>query len=278
MTRVLVLGGAGMLGHKTFQLLGERFESFASFRRVDRRLRAAALFPPQGVIDGVDVRDPVSLARAMDLVRPDVVVNCVGLIKQREDAKQPALADERGARLIHVSTDCVFSGAAGDYRETNVPDATDLYGRTKLLGEVDAPNVLTIRTSMIGRELFHRVSLVEWLISQRGPTVRGFTNAHFSGLTTIALAREIARLISEFPTLHGLYHVGGDPISKHDLLVLLRDAYALDCRIEPDDAFHCDRTLNTERYRAATRFQPPSWPALVAELAADPTPYDTIYT
>jgi dTDP-4-dehydrorhamnose reductase len=278
-----------MLGHKAFQVLSTRVETFAAFRCFDQRLRETMLFPRDRVIDGVDARDLDSVARAFDAARPDCVLNCIGIIKQLKEATQPKpsilinalfphlLADlcaERGTRLIHLSTDCVFSGARGDYVESDLTDPVDLYGRTKLVGEVSAPHVLTIRTSMIGRELFSSVSLVEWFLRQGGAAVRGYTNARFSGLTTIAVAAEIGRVIAELPQLTGIYHVSGPAISKYDLLLLLREAYGVPCEIEPYDDFRCDRTLRSDRYRSAAGFAPASWPAMVAEMRRDATPYD----
>jgi dTDP-4-dehydrorhamnose reductase len=223
-------------------------------------------------------------------VRPDVILNCVGVIKQLDAAKDArasiytnalfphllaAEATERGARVIHVSTDCVFSGERGSYRETDFADARDLYGRTKLLGELPAPH-LTMRTSIVGRELFSSLSLLDWFLSQRGRRVRGFQRAIYSGFSTIALSREIARVISDRPKLAGLYHVSSEPIAKYDLLHLWRSAYGVDIEIEPDDAFLCDRSLLSGRYRADAGFTPPSWPEMVDEMARDATPYARI--
>ena len=290
MTKVLVLGGAGMLGHKAFQTLAARFETWVTFRRFDDRLRATGLFPPSRVLEGVDAAQLDTVRAALDRVKPDVVLNCVGVIKQLDAAKDArtsiytnalfphllaAEASERGARVIHVSTDCVFSGEQGHYRESDFADARDLYGRTKLLGELPAPH-LTMRTSIVGRELFSSLSLLDWFLSQRGRRVRGFRRAIYSGFSTIALSREIARVIAERPALAGLYHVSSEPIAKYDLLHLWREAYGVDVEIEPDDAFLCDRSLISERYRADAGFTPPSWPAMVEEMARDRTPYERI--
>ena len=290
MTRVLVLGGAGMLGHKAFQTLSERFETWVTFRRFDERLRASGLFPESRVIAGVDASALETVRDAVDRARPDVILNCVGVIKQLDAAKDArtsiytnalfphllaAEASERGARVIHVSTDCVFSGDRGQYGEEDFADARDLYGRTKFLGELPAPH-LTMRTSIVGRELFTTLSLLDWFLSQRGGTVRGFRRAIYTGFSTIALSREIARVIGERPGLTGLYHVSSEPITKYDLLHLWREAYGVEVGIEPDDAFFCDRSLRSERYRADAGFTPPSWPDMVREMARDATPYERI--
>ena len=286
--RVMVLGAGGMLGHKAFQLFSQRFETVATFRRFDARLRATGLFPEHQVIDGVDAADVATVRRAIGEFRPDCVLNCVGIIKQLKEATDARVSiytnalyphllaeicGDAGTRLVHISTDCVFSGKRGQYVEQDQPDAEDLYGRTKYLGEVDYPHAVTVRTSIIGRELFSRVSLVDWFLSQQGGRVRGFTNAIFSGFTTIALSRELARIIENLPHLSGVYQVSCEPISKFELLELLGDCFDVDVEIEPYDAFRCDRSLRSDRYRAETGFRPPAWPEMIEEMAQDETPY-----
>jgi dTDP-4-dehydrorhamnose reductase len=290
---LLVLGGAGMLGHKVFQLLGSQLDVMVTFRRFDRRLRETGLFLEQRVIDGVDVHKLDTVRKAIERAQPKVVVNCVGIIKQLPTAHDPALAiytnslfphllaglcAEAGARLIHISTDCVFSGEEGHYSESSIPNARDLYGRTKLLGEVTGPGSLTLRTSVIGRELFTSASLVDWFLSQRGGKVQGYRRAIYTGVTTAVLSREIGRVIAEFPTLSGLYQVASDPISKFELLLLLRDAFGVDVTVEPFDDFFCDRSLTGDEYRKVTGFVAPPWPDMVRDLAADATPYERFRT
>ena len=165
-------------------------------------------------------------------------------------------------RLIHISTDCVFSGRKGNYSEDDLPDPPDLYGRSKLLGEVEGKNCLTIRTSMIGRELKGTHGLLEWLLSQRDAQVRGFKRAIFSGFTTQALADTIEEIVSEHRGLNGVWHVAAEPITKFDLLTLVKQTYGLAVEIEPDEAFVCDRSLNGSRFNSATGFRSPSWPEL----------------
>jgi dTDP-4-dehydrorhamnose reductase len=288
---VLVLGGTGMLGHKMFQTLGRRFaETWCAIRRplTDPALARIDILRSEKVLHA-DAADFPSLERILLDRRPDVIVNCVGVVKQRAEATAPVpsilinsllphrLLEACGrwhGRLIHISTDCVFSGHRGGYLETDVPDAEDLYGRTKALGEVQRANALTLRTSIIGRELFHFRSLLEWFLSQSGGRVRGFRRAQFSGVTTNLLSEVVADIIANRPDLGGLYQVTGPMISKFDLLTVLRDAYRLDVEIVSDDDFVCDRSMNGEKFRQATGFRCPAWPELAAQLAADPTPYD----
>lgn len=289
--RVLILGGSGMLGHKLWQTIKERFETHVTFRRPVAAYANLGIFNPEHSLGGVSALDFDSVARALDTVQAQVVVNCIGVVKQDAGAKDPVvsiavnslfpqrlsqLCRASGTRLIHISTDCVFSGRKGNYSEADEPDALDLYGRTKLLGEVEDENSLTIRTSMVGRELAGAHGLIEWFLGQRGGQVRGFQRAVFSGFTTGALSGIIAGIISEHSELHGLWHVAADPISKFELLTLVKQAYGLDIKIEPDEAFVCDRSLNGNRFRATTGFAPPSWSEMIEQIRQDTTPYEEL--
>ena len=290
---VLVLGAAGMLGHKVFQRLSPRFETIAAVRRPWEQLPGAVqrALPRAQTINTGDALDWEALGSRLDDIRPAVVINCVGIIKQRSEAKSPlpsltinALLPHRIAerigrwdgRLIHFSTDCVFNGRRGGYREEDHSDAEDLYGKTKFLGEVTVDNAVTLRTSIIGRELTGHRSLLDWFLSQQGGSVRGFRRAIYSGVTTNEMAKVVEMVITDVPRLSGLFQVVSEPIAKYDLLLLLREAYGIDVAIEPDDREVCDRSMNGDRFRAATGWQAPSWPALVRELAADPTPYSQL--
>jgi dTDP-4-dehydrorhamnose reductase len=218
-------------------------------------------------------------------------VNCIGIVKQDQAAKdryqsiainalfphQLARAcAARGVRLIHLSTDCIFSGRRGNYKEADVSDAEDMYGRTKWLGELDYEHSLTLRTSMIGRELSGCHGLIEWFLSQRGKTVRGFKKAIFSGFTTTALSEIIAKVIANPDALQGVWHVAADPINKFDLLSMVKQAFQLDIEIEPDETFLCDRSLDDSRFRARTGFKPSSWEQMIDRMTHDTTPYDEI--
>lgn len=248
------------------------------------RSGASARLLPADLADrlvvGVDVENFDSLSAAFAETRPELVVNCIGLVKQLSAADDPlqalpinAMLPHRlarlcqivGARLVHVSTDCVFAGTRGLYREVDAPDAQDLYGRSKLLGEVDYPHAITLRTSIIGHELASAHGLVGWFLAQHGP-VRGFSRAVFSGLPTVELARVIRDHVLPRPELHGLYHVSAEPIDKHTLLGLVREAYGKTIDITPDERLVIDRSLDSTRFREATGFTPKPWPALVQAM------------
>lgn len=287
--RVLILGGSGMLGHKLWQVYRNRFDTWATVRASYRTYARYDLFDPQRLLGDVDAFNFDTVVQALATVRPDVVINCIGIIKQVSAAKDPFisltlnslfphklanLCRAAGARLIHISTDCVFSGSKGMYSEDDISDAEDLYGRTKFLGEVDAPGCLTLRTSIIGRELQTTNGLVEWFLSNQGGRVRGYNRAIYSGFTTLAISDIIANVIEHHPELSGVYHVSSAPINKYDLLCLLRDAYGMQVEIEPYPDVQIDRSLDSNHFRVATGFAPPTWPNMIQAMAEDPTPYN----
>jgi dTDP-4-dehydrorhamnose reductase len=291
--KIAILGAAGMLGHKMFQRLR------AAFPGTVATMRKPADCPPfddigllQGgdVLTGIDVMDFEALGAALSEIRPDYLINCVGIVKQRAQARHAipsiainallphrlaALAATWQGRLIHFSTDCVFSGARGSYTEEDESDAQDLYGRSKFLGEAAGPNALTLRTSMIGRELFEHASLLDWFRAQGGRTIPGYRGVTFSGLTTNHLADLVTEIIRNHPDLTGLYQAAGRPISKYDLLCLLRDAYGLNVEIAPDDTQQSDRSMSGGKLYRAIGYRAPSWPELVHQLAADSTAYES---
>lgn len=289
--RLLILGGSGMLGHRLWLACRDRFETTVALhgRLADRPW--AGLFDPARTLEGVDLLDDAALGAALLRARPDVVVNAAGLVKQRPDGEDPlanarlnallphrvaALCAAGGSRLVHLSTDCVFSGRRGGYTEEDLPDPTDVYGRAKLLGEVAGAGRLTLRTSIVGRELAGRQGLLEWLIANRDGRVKGYTRAVFSGLTTAAMAATVAEVVERWPSLEGVWHVASPPIAKHELLVALDGALGLGVAVEPDETVVIDRSLDDARFRAATGIPKPTWGAMVAGLAADPLPYDTL--
>lgn len=280
--RILILGGEGMLGHQLVQSLSERHELFSTIRGNIQSSSLHRWLPADRLCGGVDVRSADALSEVFARARPLAVINAVGIVKQRDAARDAieslevnALLPHRlalmcetvGARLIQISTDCVFSGETGGYRESDFADARDLYGRSKYLGEVGAPHCVTLRSSIIGLELKHKSSLIEWFLAQRG-TIRGFRKAIFSGLTTAEMARVIDRVLVDWTALSGLYQVASDPINKYDLLTrLAHNLGREDIRIEPDDSFSCDRSLNADAFNTATGYRPPAWDDMLAELS-----------
>lgn len=280
--KILILGVSGMLGHKVFAEFSRAgdceawgtLRSPSLLRHFDEASRAR-------IRVGVDVLDQDALTRLFAQVQPHVVINCVGLIKQLADAEDPltalplnamlphrlaALCKLSGARLIHVSTDCVFSGSRGNYREDDISDAYDLYGKSKYIGEVrHDTQAITLRTSIIGHELGSNVALVDWFLSQQ-TRVKGYRRAIFSGLPTVELARVMHEVVLPRPELHGLYHVSAAAIAKYDLLDLIAQQYGKQIEIDGDDAVVIDRSLDSSRFTLATGYRAPEWPKLIATM------------
>jgi len=291
--RILVLGASGMLGHKLLQTLHPRFEVFATVRS-DASMRtcmnALPDFPCGHFRSGVDALDFAAVRRTIAELQPQVIVNCIGVVKQSDvihhavpsiqlNALFPhqlaQLCGEQRIRLILFSTDCVFSGRRGNYSEQDVADPIDLYGRSKLLGEVDQAGCLTLRTSIVGWELEHQRSLLGWFALQRGKRIAGYQRAIFSGLSTLEIAHLTGDLIEQWPQLSGLFHIASAPISKFDLLCGLKAALGWnDIDIEPDGEVRCDRSLCSARFQQATGWTAPSWSVMIAELAQERAAYE----
>ncbi len=280
--KVLILGGSGMLGHKMYEVLAEDFDTWVTFRQEPITFYRYGIFDRNKIIYPVDAFNLASVKDAIEKVKPDVVINCIGIIKQIKEAKEPLISIEinslfphrlykycsaMGIEVIHISTDCVFSGKKGMYKEGNFSDAEDLYGRTKYLGEIQGKGALTVRTSIIGRELKTTNGLLEWLFSQEGRTIKGYKNVIFAGYTAIGFAKIIARCIKEFTFLEGIYHIASNPISKFDLLMKFKRALNLNIEIEPSEAERIDRSLDNTKFVQATHYQVPNWDELVEEFA-----------
>ena len=289
MARILVIGGNGMLGHKLVQQLSDRFEIYTTLRRSFETIEKYRLIQRERTIESVNVNSDADLARAFDRSRPDVVINAVGVIKQMPAStdvittlkvnsilphRLRQMSTEYGFRLILVSTDCVFAGDKGNYSEEDKADALDVYGSSKRLGEVIADRCLTIRTSIIGRELLTNHSLIEWFLSNRGGRIKGFTRAIYSGFPTVVFADIISDLLTKHPDLEGLYHISSEPIDKFRLLSMVNRVYKAGIEIEPDESLVIDRSLDSSRFRAATDFVPSDWETMIDRMKSDPTPYD----
>lgn len=272
--KVLVLGGDGMLGHELRRELRDHHET-----RVTQR---AASSDPQ-VFAGVEVRGSSRIEEVIAQFRPAAVVNCIGIVKQRPEAEEAIASIEvnsllphrlaiacraAGARLVQLSTDCVFSGKKGGYREEDLPDPVDVYGRSKLLGEVTGDGALTLRTSMIGLGLYRKTSLIDWFLAQKGK-VQGYRKAIFSGLTTRELSRVLRMILEKHPQASGLYHLSAAPIDKYALLVKLRERLGKSIDIAPVDEPRIDRSLDSTRFRRVFSYKPPEWDAMLDELAVE---------
>lgn len=278
-----------MLGHRLLRGLSDEFDVLGTCRRL-RDDVSEELVAKERLIKDVDVINIGSVQRAISSCRPDAVVNCIGIIKQSPLAKDPVasitinslfphqsatICQEDGTRLIHFSTDCVFSGKKGGYSSEDLPDADDLYGRSKALGEPSGTGVVTLRSSIIGRELGTHYGLVEWLTSQQGKKVKGFQKAYFTGFTTGEMT-EVVRAVLHRDGAQGLWQVASKKISKYDLLLLINEALHLDVEIVADARVHCDRSLDGRGFRQKFNFRPPTWKRMVQGLAEEWYLYDQI--
>ncbi len=280
--RVMVLGASGMLGSAVFRFFkaNDVHETYGVIRNASM-LQYLPASTHHSIYTGVDVLDFDALVNIVEKLRPSVVINCVGLIKQQENADDPlsvlpinAMLPHRleklcalsAARLVHISTDCVFSGRKGLYKESDLSDAEDLYGKSKYIGELrDYKHAITLRTSIIGHELNSTYALVDWFLSQ-SQAVKGYTKAIFSGLPTFELARVIHDYVLPNPELHGLFHVSAAPIAKFDLLKLIAVQYQKNIQINPDDQVVIDRSLDSSTFTKATGYIAPDWPSLIAYM------------
>ncbi|SGY94155.1 dTDP-4-dehydrorhamnose reductase family protein [Moritella viscosa] len=282
--KVLIIGATGMLGYSLFKNLSDaaNLDVFGSVRNIKGKEPFFTDCEEQ-IFQGVDVSDLATVESVIKEVTPDVVINCIGLIKQHSISKQhvdavainsllphklASLCDSHACKLIHFSTDCIFDGKKGSYTEDDIPDARDLYGRSKCLGEVDYAPHLTIRTSIIGHELDSAVSLVDWFLSQEYST-KGFSKAIFSGLPTCVIARLLIEKILPFHELSGLYQLSVDPVNKFTLLNLIADVYNKKIEIQESTELKIDRSLNSERLRNVLSLEIPSWKALISEMHDD---------
>lgn len=289
--KILILGGSGMLGHRLWMNLSKHHEVWVTVRGEHNPFPAVPQFPEAFIRYRVDGLMFEEITRAVASIQPDLVINCIGLIKQMGHlARDPLFSIQlnsllphrislicraANARMLHISTDCVFSGNKGDYHENDQSDAQDLYGRTKFLGEVCYPHCVTLRTSIIGLELKNHLGLIEWFLAQEG-TIKGFKRAIYSGFTTDELSRIIEYYVIPNPDVHGLYQVSSNPISKFDLLNLAKTAFNKKIEILPEEDFFSDRSLDSTRFRNFTGYQPPDWKFMLDEMADSYSFYNSL--
>ena len=281
--RVLVIGASGMIGSTILKVLSDKsdWEVWGSIRNTSSRYFFSDTLS-QRIIPGIDVQYAHNLITILEKVRPNIVINCAGLTKHHVEVENPlislpinALMPHQlagfcrlaGARLIHISTDCVFSGKAGFYSEQDCTDAEDLYGKSKALGELSNQGAITLRTSTIGHEPQSKYGLLEWFLSQEKICI-GYTRAIFSGMPTVILARVIRDIVIPKKDLHGLYHVAAEPISKFDLLQLIAKVYKKNIEITPSNELNVDRSLDSNRFASATGFVAPNWEDMINEMHA----------
>lgn len=268
MKTVLVLGATGILGSAIYRYMAQQpdYLLFGASRN-NQKFK-------------IEAEDPASAINIFNQVQPDIVINCIGIIKQKHTSDDQMmtvngrfphwiskLCNISGARFIHISTDCVFSGSSGNYLENDAPDAIDAYGKSKAVGEINYGNAVTLRTSLIGHENKTTLSLLEWFLSQTD-SVKGFKNAIFSGLPAVEIARVIHKHVLPNEALQGLYHLSASPINKFDLLTLISKVYQKEIKIIPEYEFKIDRSLNSNKFKQETGYSPPAWQELIEVMYA----------
>ncbi len=279
--KILILGASGMIGSALYKRLAveENFDVYGGVRDLGIQKYFSAVLQEKLVMCG-DLSVSKSIHSILKKINPEVVINCAGLTKHKKEADDPKNAipinalmphqfasacDDKGIRFIHISSDCVFSGIKGGYVEDDLPDASDLYGRSKALGEVIQGNSITLRTSTIGHELHTNYGLLEWFLSQ-DRECQGFSKAFFSGLPSVVFAEVIKDFVLPNPNLRGLYHVSADPINKYELLELISKIYGKKIVIKQDREFTIDRSLNYQKFNMATGYTPASWRNLIESM------------
>ena len=279
--KIVILGASGMLGHKLLQHLQQFTDCYGMMRNYNKNLTQTNIFDRSKIINGIDVFKINKMFNNFSKIQPDVIINCIGVIKQKVAAKNfkesiyinsylPHLLAEYSQinkiKFIHISTDCVFDGNKGNYSEKDFSNARDLYGKSKFLGEINYDNSLTLRTSIIGHELFTNYSLVDWFLTQNGGSVNGFKNAIYTGFPTIVFAKVISEILVKYQDLKGLMHISSDKINKFDLLTLIKNIYCLNIEIKKDVDFKCDRSLDSSLFRSLTDITMPDWEEMITQM------------
>lgn len=274
-----------MIGHKMYQVLSKVYaDTWVLFKKKTCEVASNEIFNQDKIIDNFDLIHLDKLHVILDSLMPDVIINAAGITIRRGinenqyrsimiNAALPHFLDNwtkiNKKRLIHFSTDCVFSGKKGFYSEESVTDAEDRYGKTKALGEVISSNSLTLRGSMIGRELENKTELLEWFLAQKETNIKGYTNVIYSGITTFRMANYVKNIISDFPFMHGLYNISSVSITKHELINLFNTSFNNGNSIYPDDTYASNKDLDSDKFYRETGWQKPCWNELIAELLID---------
>jgi dTDP-4-dehydrorhamnose reductase len=286
--KVLVLGVDGMIGHKIAQLLSSDFKLIGSSRK-KISIRDVGIRKGEIVFHDFSNKNIDSL---LNRINPDVTINCIGVTIRRDifnkeknvvfsNSELPHALDKWSKnnlkKLIHLSTDCVFSGINGNYKDDDVPDARDIYGLTKAAGEINNSKNLTIRSSMIGREVYNHTELFEWLFHMKNNSIEGFSNVIYSGITNVRMAKIIQYILKNKINLSGIYNISSEPISKYDLLVKLSEAFNLNVEIEKNKYNKSNKVLISKKFTEITGMCPPNWDDLISEFKDDCKKFKSLY-
>jgi dTDP-4-dehydrorhamnose reductase len=284
--KILILGGNGMIGHKIYQVLKSYFiETWVSLRYNKSCYEKFDFFDLNKILYNIDLVNLENLSNHLNILNPDIIINAAGITIRRGvnnelsktirlNSVLPHFLEEWGTasigtRIIHLSTDCVFSGESGNYSESSFTDAKDMYGRTKALGELNGSSSLTLRSSMIGREIDNNTELLEWFLKNNNKEIKGYSNALYSGITTLQMALFIKDIILSFPTLTGIINIASNPISKYDLLILLNKHFNNQSKILKDETYVSKKNLNAQKFYSITNFNIPDWENMIKDLKQD---------
>ena len=288
--RIIILGVSGLVGHKLLEVLSTSFETFGTLHNKKTYYGNKNIFHENNLIENIDVRNFKSLIKVLNTIDPDVIINCVGITKRKKEIsdliqtfevnalfphKLAVWAEKQNKRVIHFSTDCVFNGYDKIYTENSIPNAEDIYGRTKAFGEIKYKNSLTLRSSFIGLEHFGKTELLEWFLAQKYKKVKGYTNVLYSGVSTLFMANTINYILTSFPNLAGIYQLSTvNPISKYDLLCLAKKSFGLDIELVPDSTYFSNRVLDSSKIRSELDLYIPPWNEMMEQLSAEINKYN----
>ena len=286
--KILILGADGMIGHKIAHSLEDDFELILTSRK-------SISVDSLGITNGKLILHNLitdSLDTLLDDITPDVIINCVGITTRRgveENISHTKFLNSglphklnfwvssNSKKLIHFSTDCVFSGSKGNYHDYDMLDAEDIYGTTKAAGEVDGPNTLTIRCSMIGRELYNFTELFEWLIKNKNKKIEGYSKVFYSGITTVRMGKILNQILKQKLNLSGVYNISSVPISKFDLLIKLSNAFSLNVDINENKNIKSNKILISKKFTEITGMYPSNWDDLISEFKVDCEKFKSLY-
>ena len=276
--KILILGADGMIGHKMAQSLSH-FDLYLNSRSKSNYLHE---YFPSSTLSNFDFLNQ-NIEDLIVKISPDYIINAVGITIRRgaSDNKEtnflnsqlPKKIDfwckENQKKQIHFSTDCVFSGEKGNYNDLDLPDAKDDYGKSKGEGEINSNSTITIRSSMIGREIYNKTELLEWVISNKNKKIKGFDNAIYSGVTTLWMSNTVNEIIKNYPDLYGIYNISSPPISKYDLIAKINIYFKLNIKLERDSSYYSNKSLNSDRFFSGTNFTKPNWDEMLNDLYLD---------
>ena len=281
--KIIILGADGMLGHKIFSFLSRKnVNMIGTIKEINQFNESFINIFKKNIKKDFYANNLDNFKRLFEKEKPDYIINCIGIIKQLNVSKDPIISisinslfphklaeicKKNNIKLIHFSTDCVFNGLRGNYKEEDISDADDLYGKSKHLGEVDYDNCLTLRTSIIGHELGTKNGLIEWFLSQN-KEVNGYLNSIFTRFPTVEIASILYNKVLK-SNLKGLYHLSSEPISKFELLKIVNEVYRKNLKIIPFENIKEDRSLNSAKFRSLTNYQPPEWNILINSMYED---------